>query len=172
MNHIILEGFMGSGKSAVGKALSKELGLPLIDIDKRVSGKLKMPTAEVYSHYGDAYYRAMETVALAELQDETQRSIIVLGSGLALMPQNAPYLKKLGTVYYLKVGKQTVVERLSKGEKHSWLRAGDLEDKVVKMMKEREPAYKKVADVTIKVDGRSTADIVAEIIGNDKKENS
>ena len=70
MNHIILEGFMGSGKSAVGKALSRELGLPLIDIDKRVSGKLKMTTAEVYSHYGDAYYRAMETVALAELQDE------------------------------------------------------------------------------------------------------
>ena len=88
------------------------------------------------------------------------------------MPQNAPYLKKLGTVYFLKVGKQIVLERLSKGEKHSWLRAGDLEDKVVKMMKEREPAYKKVADVTIKVDGRSTADIVAEIIGNDKKENS
>ena len=131
-----------------------------------------MTTAEVYSHYGDAYYRAMETVAQYELQDETQRSIIVLGSGLALMPQNAPYLKKLGTVYYLKVGKQTVVERLSKGEKHSWLRAGDLEDKVVKQMKEREPAYKKVADVTIKVDGKTTAEIVAEIIECDSKGNN
>jgi shikimate kinase len=80
------------------------------------------------------------------------------------MPQNAPYLKKLGRVYYLKVSRQLVVERLSKGEKHSWLRAGDFEEHVSRMLKEREPAYRKVADCTIIVDGKKTADIVQEII--------
>ena len=85
------------------------------------------------------------------------------------MPQNAPYLKKLGKVYYLKVSKQLVVERLSKGEKHSWLRAGDFEEHVSRMLKEREPAYKKVADYTIKVDGKKTTEIVQEIIEEDRK---
>ena len=169
MNHIILEGFMGSGKSAVAKALAKEMNLPLIDIDKQVESRLKMRTTEVYDRFGDVYYRAMETLILDELQSVEERSVIVLGSGLALMPQNAPYLKKLGKVYYLKVSKQLVVERLSKGEKHSWLRAGDFEEHVSRMLKEREPAYKKVADYTIKVDGKKTAEIVQEIIEEDRK---
>ena len=169
MNHIILEGFMGSGKSAVAKALAKEMNLPLIDIDKQVESRLKMRTTEVYDRFGDVYYRAMETLILDELQSVEERSVIVLGSGLALMPQNAPYLKKLGKVYYLKVSKQLVVERLSKGEKHSWLRAGDFEEHVSRMLKEREPAYKKVADYTIKVDGKKTAEIVQEIVEDDEK---
>ena len=169
MNHIILEGFMGSGKSAVAKALAKEMNLPLIDIDKQVESRLKMRTTEVYDRFGDVYYRAMETLILDELQSVEERSVIVLGSGLALMPQNAPYLKNLGKVYYLKVSKQLVVERLSKGEKHSWLRAGDFEEHVSRMLKEREPAYKKVADYTIKVDGKKTAEIVQEIIEEDRK---
>ena len=53
MNHIILEGFMGSGKSAVAKALAKEMNLPLIDIDKQVESRLKMRTTEVYDRFGD-----------------------------------------------------------------------------------------------------------------------
>ncbi len=167
MNHIILEGFMGSGKSAVAKALAKEMDLPLIDIDKQVESRLKMRTTEVYERFGDVFYRAMETLILDELQPLEQRAVIVLGSGLALMPQNAPYLKNLGKVYYLKVSKQLVVERLSKGEKHSWLRAGDFEEHVTRMLKEREPAYRKVADYTIKVDGKKTAEIVQEIIADD-----
>ena len=172
MNHIIIEGFMGSGKSAVAKALARELQLPLIDIDKQVEARLKMRTTEVYDRFGDMYYRAMETLILAELQSVQEKFVIVLGSGLALMPQNAPYLENLGNVYFLKVSRQLVVERLSKGEKHSWLRAGDFEEHVTRMLKEREPAYRKVADFTIKVDGKKTAEIVQEIIEQENVNNA
>jgi len=166
MDNIILEGFMGSGKSAVAKALSKRLELPLVDVDKMIEAKLKMRTTEVYDRFGDAYYRAMETMILIELQSRTERSVIVLGSGLALMPKNAEYLKELGTVYYLKVKLNTVVAKLAKQEKHAWLRAGDLEERVSKMMKEREPAYRRIANVTVEVDGKNVDQICDEIIAS------
>lgn len=170
MEHIILEGFMGSGKSAVAKTIAREMELPLIDIDKQVEARLKMRTTEVYERFGDAYYRAVETLILNELLSVREKSVIVLGSGLALMPQNASYLKKLGRVYYLKVSRQLVIERLSKGEKHSWLRSGDFEDHVTRMLKEREPAYRKVADFTIAVDGKKTAEIVREILDTEAQQ--
>ena len=168
MDNIILEGFMGSGKSAVAKTLAKRLQLPLVDVDKMIEAKLKMKTTEVYDRFGDAYYRAMETMILIDLQASTQRSIIVLGSGLALMPKNAEYLKNLGRVYYLKVKKETVVAKLAKQEKHAWLRAGDLEERVSKMMKEREPAYRRIANVTVEVDGKSVEEICNEISASDE----
>lgn len=161
---------MGSGKSAVAKMLARELELPLIDIDKQIEARLKMRTTEVYDRFGDEYYRAMETLILDELQSVQEKSVIVLGSGLALMPQNALYLEALGKVYYLKASHQLLIERLSKGEKHSWLRAGDFEEHVTRMLKEREPAYMSVADYTIEVDGRKTAEIVQEIIEEESRE--
>ena len=157
MDNIILEGFMGSGKSAVAKALSKRLELPLVDVDKMIEAKLKMRTTEVYDRFGDAYYRAMETMILIELQSGVERSVIVLGSGLALMPKNAEYLK---------VKLDTVVAKLAKQEKHAWLRAGDLEERVSKMMKEREPAYRRIANVTVEVDGKTVDQICNEIIAS------
>ena len=123
-----------------------------------------MRTTEVYDRFGDSYYRAMETMILIELQSREERSVIVLGSGLALMPKNAGYLEKLGTVYYLKVKHDTVVAKLAKQEKHAWLRAGDLEERVSKMMKEREPAYRRIANVTVEVDGKTVDEICDEII--------
>ena len=61
MNHIIIEGFMGSGKSVVGKKLAKDMGLPLIDIDDKIAKKLKMTSSDIYDRFGEPYYRAMET---------------------------------------------------------------------------------------------------------------
>ena len=59
-----------------------------------------------------------------------------------------------------------MVAKLAKQEKHAWLRAGDLEERVSKMMKEREPAYRRIANVTIEVDGKSVDEICDEIISS------
>ncbi|HUM82464.1 MAG TPA: shikimate kinase [Lachnospiraceae bacterium] len=164
MNHIIIEGFMGSGKSAAGKLLSKEMKLPLIDIDKVITEKMKMTSGEIYERFGEPYYRAMETYVLAGLSGQPKRSVVILGSGLVLMPQNEAYLKELGTVYFLKVKQATIVERLEQSDRHPWMKTGDLGEHVARMLKEREPAYKKAANQIIKTDGKSVEDIVKEII--------
>ena len=112
MDHLIIEGFIGSGKGAVAKSVAKQLGLPRIDIDHKVAEKLKMSSGEIYDRFGEAYYRAMETVVLDELKSTDSRAVIILGSGVAMMPQNAPYLKELGRVYYIKMKQGTLLERM------------------------------------------------------------
>ena len=163
MNHIIIEGFMGCGKGAVAKKIAKAMNLPLIDTDKKVSEKLGMTNGEIYQRFGDVYYRAEETFVLAELLKESARSVIVLGSGLALIPGNSVYLKELGTVYYLELKKKTLAERLGKSDCHAWLGADDLEEAIGRMLRERNPAYKRVADEIIKADDLSVDEIVAFI---------
>jgi shikimate kinase len=163
MNHIIIEGFMGTGKGAVGKKLAKDMELPLIDVDKLVTEKLKISSGDIYDRFGEVYYRAMETYILIGLLKEKQRSVIIIGSGLALMPQNAPYLKNLGRVYCLQANQDVIVERIEKSKKHEWLKEGDIAEKIGEMLKERGPAYKKVADHLIDTNGKSVSEIVNEI---------
>ncbi len=172
MNDIILEGFMGSGKSAIGRIIAKKLNLPLVDVDKKVSGKLGMKPVEVYDRFGDSYYRAMETVALNDLIEEGKPAVIVLGSGLALMEQNDAYLKALGKVYYLKIPASQAVARISKNDKHSWLQDDDLTDHVLKMLKEREPAYVRIADMTIPTEGKTNEEIADIILAAHQKQDA
>ena len=75
MDYLIIEGFMGSGKGNIAKLVSKKLGLTVVDIDRRISDRLKMNTAEIYNHFGEAYYRAMETLILTYLAHTNNRSV-------------------------------------------------------------------------------------------------
>ncbi|MDO5702216.1 MAG: shikimate kinase [Lachnospiraceae bacterium] len=168
MNHLIIEGFIGSGKGRVGKLVGKKLDLPVIDVDRLVSEKVRMSTAEIYDRLGEPYYRALETIALGELVQMPQRSVIILGSGVAMMPQNAAYLKQLGRVYYIRMEIKSVIAAMKASKKHSWIRPDSWEDQVTKLYKEREPAYGKVADVVIAGDGKTAEEIAGEILAYDQ----
>ena len=166
MDHIIIEGFMGSGKGSISKRVAQELSLPVIDVDRKISDRMKMTPAEIYDHFGDVYYRAMETFILTELKKTKERSIIIIGSGLPTVPQSAAILKELGTVYYLKTDMSMIISRLDRGKKSDWLEENaDLRERVKKLLEEREPFYLKAADVVIEAKKRTVADIVEELVG-------
>ena len=164
MNHIIVEGFVGSGKGVVSRITAKKLGLKLVDLDKLVSERMKMTSAEIYSRFGEAYYRAMETLILEELTALEERAVIVLGSGVATMPQNKQYLEKLGKVFYIKLKPQQLLANLKKSsKKHEWVDGDEWEEHVQRIFKEREPYYKKTADKVIQADNK-TSEQVADLI--------
>ncbi|MBQ6469593.1 MAG: shikimate kinase [Lachnospiraceae bacterium] len=166
MNHIIIEGFMGSGKGSISKRVASELGLPIIDVDKKISDRMKMTPSEVYDRFGDVFYRAMETFILSELKKTEERSVIIIGSGLPTVPQSAAILKELGTVYYLKTDMSMIISRLDRGKKKDWLEENaDLRERVKKLLEEREPSYLAAADVVIEAKKRTVSDIVAELTG-------
>ena len=66
MNHVVIIGFMGSGKTRVGKQLSKDLGLPFVDLEKIITKRMNLSAREIFERFGEPYYRALETLALKQ----------------------------------------------------------------------------------------------------------
>ena len=62
MNHIVIIGFMGSGKTRVGKRLAKDFNLPFVDVDRVVSKKMNLTMKEIFDRFGEPFYRALETI--------------------------------------------------------------------------------------------------------------
>ena len=87
MNHIVIIGFMGSGKTRVGKRLAKDLGLPFIDVDRLIVKKMNMSVKEVFERFGEPFYRALETMAVKELSTDGERKVISVSAGLPLQEQ-------------------------------------------------------------------------------------
>ena len=97
MNHVVIIGFMGSGKTRVGKRLAKDFDLPFIDIDRVVTRKMNLSVKDIFDKFGEPFYRALETTVIKELIKDQEQKVISLGSGLPMQEQNEKYIKQLGT---------------------------------------------------------------------------
>ena len=128
MNHIVIIGFMGSGKTRVGKRLAKDFNLPFVDVDRVVSKKMNLTMKEIFDRFGEPFYRALETTVIKALIDDPEQKIISLGSGLPMQEQNAKYIKKLGTVVYLKGSYATLKKRLENSSSNPLIEGEDKED--------------------------------------------
>lgn len=164
MNHIIIEGFISSGKGAAGKCTAKKMGLPFVDLDRVVAERMKMSTSEIYDRFGEVYYRAMESLILQELAESKDRTVIVLGSGAAMQPANAERLKGMGRVYYLRQSPKALLAKIKSSEKHKWIMKSDWETRVLKLYKEREPSYTETASEILDVDGLTPEQVADKII--------
>ena len=79
MNHVVIIGFMGSGKTRVGKQLAKDLELPFVDLDRLITKKMNLSSREIFEKFGEPYYRALETLAVKQLIQDPERKVISLG---------------------------------------------------------------------------------------------
>ena len=156
MNHVVIIGFMGSGKTRVGKQLSKDLGLSFVDLERLITRKMNMSAREIFQRFGEPYYRALETVALKQLIQDNERRVISLGAGLPLQEQNEKYLKELGTLATLK-------KRLEGSSKDPMLDGDDRDEKIKKLLKQRDPVYQKFADVTVVTGEKPFEELIKEI---------
>ena len=162
MNHIVIIGFMGSGKTRVGKRLAQEYGLPFIDVDRVVTKKMNLTISEIFQRFGEPYYRALETLVIKELTNDKERKVISLGSGLPIQEQNQKYLKDLGTIIYLKGSLETLKKRLEAGSNNPLLEGDDREDKIKKLLKQRDPVYAKYADIEVITGVKPFDELIAE----------
>lgn len=163
-NHIILIGFMGAGKTTVGKALAEEKGLELLDTDSLIEAQAGMTISKMFETQGEEAFRAAETRMLEKLLDRQSRAVISVGGGLPLREENRVLLKKLGTVVYLQVQPDTVLARLKGDTSRPLLQGGDAKERVNSLLEYRDPFYKMASHVVVNVDGKKAGEIAGEII--------
>lgn len=165
MNSIILIGFMGSGKTTVGRLLAKKLSLPCMDADQQIEKIQEKTVSEVFAESGEAAFRDMETELLEKLVREKQTLVLCAGGGMPVREENRRLLGQLGTVVYLTADAGTLEMRL-KGDCSRPLLAGsedELRKKIEMLMKSREQIYLDAADLVIRTDGLSPDKICSEI---------
>lgn len=110
---------------------------------------MNLTISEIFQRFGEPYYRALETLVIKELTNDKERKVISLGSGLPIQEQNQKYLKDLGTIIYLKGSLETLKKRLEAGSNNPLLEGDDREDKIKKLLKQRDPVYAKYADIEV-----------------------
>lgn len=163
MKHIILIGFMGSGKSTVGYRLSYKLKRCFLDTDKMIERKEGMRITEIFAAKGEGYFRERETACLEGLFRELGSRIISVGGGTPIKEENRVLLRRLGTVIYLKASANTLYERVKKDTSRPLLQCDDPKQRITELLSEREAVYESIADLVICVDGKEIQEVVQKI---------
>ncbi|HYW85550.1 MAG TPA: shikimate kinase [Spirochaetia bacterium] len=156
---IILIGFMGSGKSSVGRILADRLGYELVDTDALLEERAGAPIPRIFREQGEPAFRALESEVLASVADRT-RSVIATGGGAPAHPANREFFTREDAVFHLRVSLKAARERTGENADRPLL-AQDPET-VRGLYQGRQSVYEKLGQ-SVDTDGR-TPDAVADEI--------
>ena len=148
MDNIILIGFMGSGKTTVGRKMAEISGRTFKDTDKLIEEKLGMTIPEIFEKLGEEAFRDAETEVTAEMKDH-RNTVSATGGGMPLRPENAANLKAAGRIAFLDVPEEIIYERLKGQTGRPLLECEDPEARIRELMKERRGKYTAAADITV-----------------------
>ncbi len=161
--HTILIGFMGAGKTTVGKALSKLTGQPFVDTDRLIEERAGMSISRIFETCGEEAFRQMETDILRELSEAKESLVISAGGGLPLREENRKLLEQMGRRIYLRIRPDTVFRRLSGDTKRPLLQGDHGKERIRELLQKRSPIYEMAASQILDVDGRSPKSLAEEI---------
>lgn len=170
MINIVLLGYMGSGKSLIGKRMSKNLEMGFLDLDDYIESKEKKKIKNIFSDHGEIYFRKKETFYLNEVLETSKNTIISLGGGTPCFGNNMEIIKqhKTSKSIYLQTSLEVLIDRLYDERSkrpliaHIDTREGVL-DFIRKHLFERSFYYNQ-AQYRVNTDGKSVDQLVQEII--------
>ena len=147
---LVLIGFMGSGKSTVGRKLHQQLSYELIDTDHIIEQRQKQSIPQIFAKQGEEAFREMETSLLQELAESPPANrIISTGGGIVLREQNRKLLRDLGFVVWLKACSVEILDRTSRNNQRPLLQTEDPQAAVKAMLAERNPLYGECAHLEL-----------------------
>lgn len=138
--HVVLIGFMGTGKSTVASALSERLGWEKVDLDAAIEAAEGTTIPVLFAEKGEPYFRRAETDALRRELGGTAAKIIATGGGAVLAEENRRLMLENGLVVALTADEETIVRRV-KDDPNRPLLQGDVRARVAALLKARETAY-------------------------------
>lgn len=163
-----MTGFMGSGKSSVGKELSALLSYPVIDLDSYIEEKEGRSIPEIFASGGEAAFRRMELDALTELLSDPVQMILSLGGGTLTTPECAELVHRKTLCIYLRAATDTLVRNLEGDTAgRPMLSQGStspLRGRIEELMSLRSGIYESSAHHIIDIDGKTVAAIASEIV--------
>jgi shikimate kinase len=160
--NIVLTGFMGTGKSAVGRHLAAELHVPFIDVDTAISKKASKTIKDIFSGEGEAAFRRLERDVIAELSGQ-DKTVIATGGGALMDEQNRQNLGRNGILVCLSARMGTLLERLKDDLARPLLAGENREEQVNRLMKDRQAVYE-LCPIQVETDSKTIAQVAAEII--------
>jgi shikimate kinase len=144
VNKIILVGFMGSGKTTIGKKLAKLLAIPFIDSDLEIERNTGMSIGKIFSVHGEAYFRNLERSFILSLPESN--FVLATGGGMPCVADNMSVLNELGTTLYLQRSAKELAQRLKQAKNQRPLLEGlseaDLLQYIDTKLAEREEYYR------------------------------
>jgi shikimate kinase len=159
--NIVLVGFMGTGKTAVARKLSAELGMKYISVDDIVETRERRTIKDIFDRDGEAYFRKIEKEVVLEISGRPAQ-VIDPGGGVVLDEENMKNLKKNGVVVCLWAEPETIRQRTGRDARRPLLNVKDPMGKIKELLEYRRPFYVK-ADIHIETDGVSISRVVEKI---------
>ena len=162
---ISLTGFMGCGKSSVGRRLSELLCCPFVDLDAEIEARVGRSIADIFASSGEAEFRRLEKETLKDVLETDGKMVLALGGGAVMTPECEEMVNDKTVCIYLKASVDELVERLS-GESagRPLLNTSDLHTRILDLMSRRASTYERTAHHIINTDGKTVDDIAQEII--------
>jgi shikimate kinase len=165
--NITLIGFMGCGKTTIGNRLAYKLKYSFIDSDKRIEDEAGMSITDLFSLYGETYFRNLEADTIKKIS-KIDRQVIATGGGIIKNEQNIVELKKKGIVLYLNATAEHIYNNLKNDNSRPLLQVKDKKATIASILNERAELYEKYADIIIDVTDNAvntTVDIIINSLG-------
>ncbi len=165
MKNIYLVGFMGTGKTAVGKALAKKTGRKFVDLDDVIEAREGRTIREIFASDKEPYFRKIEKESLKELAPQ-KGLVIAAGGGIVIDKDNIRTMKETGRMFCLTASVDEIIKRTRGASHRPLLNVPDPRGKIESLLKERAHLYAR-ADDTVDTSGlpiREVVDIISKRI--------
>jgi shikimate kinase len=160
--NLALIGFMGAGKTSVGRLVAEQLHFDYLDTDELIQSRTGRPIVEIFSTDGEAAFRKMEQALVGELAART-KTVIATGGGLPMNPQNLVSLKTHALVVCLWASPEKIWERVKNQTHRPLLHDADPQKKIRELLVAREPFYRQ-ADVLLNTELRSVREVAQQVV--------
>ncbi len=159
--NIYLVGFMGTGKTSVGRVLAEQKKWNFVDLDELIELQQQRRIVDIFAKYGEAYFRKIEKKALKQVATQ-DKFVVACGGGIVLDPQNIKLMKKTGTVVCLSANCETILKRVSSSTQRPILNVAKPRERIEHLLKMRAPYYAQ-AHAIIDTTGVSVKQVAAKI---------
>ena len=158
MKNIVLCGFMGCGKTTVGKLLAEALGVDFKDTDRLIEQRAGMSVSDIFARFGERHFRTLEAQTVCELAAAEKGSVVSTGGGTVLNAESAQALRSSGVIVCLDVPLDVISRRLAGDTSRPLLNVPDRKRVLYALYGKRMPLYRAAAQLTVKtVSGLSAA---------------